>query len=177
MYLELRFWRLASPRLLGTTTMTGLNCVTLSTLPLLLRSSEALRFSSVLPRKPARPSFLPLFFFLRCCACRKSSPRRESTIAGAIFSSSALSSPERPLLTRAVQRHGRQKRLAASAAFFSESAQLPLPSNRRSIFTPPPILFRSGCRQAVASFQSPQSYQLERNRRNLRHCRNRVDSR
>src|SRR6266478_611780 len=48
---------------------------------------------------------------------------------------------------RACHRHGHGKRLIGSAAFFWASVPLPLPSNRRFIFTLPPFLFRSGFRQ------------------------------
>src|SRR5713226_8911781 len=44
---------------------------------------------------------------------------------------------------RSCHRHGHGKRLIGSAVFFWASVPLPLPSNRRFIFTLPPLLFRS----------------------------------
>src|ERR1700730_5547657 len=147
MCLESRLWPLASSRWLRTPTTTGIHPVTLFMPPPLPSSSAELRFNSVGPRTSAQPSWVRFILSSPCSACHESSPHRRFTIAGATFSSSSLSSPERRSFIRACHPHGRGKRCIGSAAFFWASVPLPLPLNRRFIFTLPPISFRCGFRQ------------------------------
>ena len=151
MCLERRLWVLASSLWPGTTTTVGIYRDTLPTQLPLPKSSAELRIQF---RRTAKMGAVVLgavylLFALRSVPQIFAQPRiynswgnffeQFSLVAGAaILYARLLSSWSNPYQV---------KRLLGSAAFLWASVPFPLASNRRFIWAPPPLLFRSGFRQ------------------------------